>query len=65
MKVKRPAAFGALALEESEAWGAYLEVTSEIELPRYLEVEPWAWSRLNQKLSAIQARRRILEDSGA
>ncbi|MDX6515101.1 MAG: hypothetical protein QOH73_767, partial [Gaiellaceae bacterium] len=32
---------------------------------RYGEVEPWAWSRLRQRLRALKARRQRLERQAA
>ena len=47
----------ALAIEEADAWFEYLEATRGQTAVRYGEIEPWAWSRLNQRLRAIKARR--------
>lgn len=64
--MERPGAIGILAVEEYDAWRAYLEATQDQPLARYCEVEPWAWSRLGATLRAIHARRRaIMEDDGA
>lgn len=46
-----------LMIEEADAWFDYLEATRNQSEPRYHEVEPWAWARLNQRLRAIRARR--------
>ena len=35
-----------LLIEEADAWFEYLEVTRGQSALRYVEVEPWAWSRL-------------------
>lgn len=63
---RRPGAVGVLAVEEAAAWREYLDATRGQSPVRYEEVEPWAWKRLMQRLVAIQARRRALEeDDGA
>jgi hypothetical protein len=46
-----------LLIEEADAWFEYLDATSGQTPGRYLEVEPWAWARLAQRLRAIRARR--------
>jgi len=46
-----------LLIEEADAWFEYLETTRDQSPQRYKEIEPWAWSRLNQRLRAIRARR--------
>ena len=46
-----------LLIEEADAWFEYLEATRGQSETRYAELEPWAWSRLNQRLRAIRARR--------
>jgi hypothetical protein len=46
-----------LAIEEADSWFEYLEATRGQTATRYAEIEPWAWSRLNQRLRAIRARR--------
>ena len=46
-----------LQIEEADAWFEYLESTRGQTETRYSEVEPWAWSRLAQRLRAIRARR--------
>ena len=46
-----------LLIEEADAWFEYLESTRGQTDTRYGEVEPWAWSRLAQRLRAIRARR--------
>ena len=64
--VERPGALGMLAIEEQDAWSEYLDATRDQPEVRYEELEPWAWKRLNQRLAAIQARRRALVgDDGA
>lgn len=51
-----------LAIEEADAWFEYLEVTrAEVGSARYLEVECWAWDRLNERLWIVRRRRRSLE----
>ncbi len=46
-----------LLIEEADAWFEYLEATRAQSAVRYVEVEPWAWARLSQRLRAIRARR--------
>lgn len=46
-----------LLIEEADAWFEYLEATRAQSATRYVEVEPWAWARLSQRLRAIRARR--------
>jgi hypothetical protein len=46
-----------LLIEEADAWFEYLEATRGQSVPRYKEVEPWAWARLSQRLRAIKTRR--------
>jgi len=49
-----------LLIEEADAWFEYLEATRGQSYARYGEVEPWAWSRLAQRLRALRARRKRL-----
>jgi hypothetical protein len=44
-------------IEEADAWFEYLESTRAQSALRYVEVEPWAWARLSQRLRAIRTRR--------
>jgi hypothetical protein len=46
-----------LLIEEADAWFEYLDAVRGQSATRYVEVEPWAWSRLSQRLRAIRARR--------
>jgi hypothetical protein len=46
-----------LMIEEADAWFEYLESTRAQSALRYVEVEPWAWARLSQRLRAIRTRR--------
>jgi hypothetical protein len=46
-----------LLIEEADAWFEYLDATRGQSATRYVEVEPWAWARLAQRLRAIGARR--------
>ena len=39
-----------LLIEEADAWFEYLETTRGQSAVRYVEVEPWAWARLAQRL---------------
>ena len=50
-------AFELLLIEEADAWFEYLEAIRGQSAVRYLEVEPWAWARLAQRLRAIRTRR--------
>ena len=50
-------AFELLLMEEADAWFEYLEAIRGQSAVRYLEVEPWAWARLSQRLRAIRTRR--------
>src|SRR3954452_9184086 len=54
-----------LMIEEADAWFEYLEATRGQGEARYAEVEPWAWSRLRQRLRALRARRARLERQAA
>jgi hypothetical protein len=54
-----------LQIEEADAWFEYLEATRGQSPARYAEVEPWAWSRLAQRLRAIRARRSRLRPVAA
>ena len=54
-----------LMIDEADAWFEYLEATRGQMAIRYLEIEPWAWSRLNQRLRAVKARRARLRASAA
>ena len=40
-----------LLIEEADAWFEYLEATRGQSPARYRELEPWAWSRLSQRLA--------------
>jgi hypothetical protein len=61
---KRPAE-EVLRAEEIRAWGEYLEATRGQTPGRYFEIEPWAWSRLSQRLRTIRARRARLRPAAA
>ena len=50
-------AYELLLIEEADAWFEYLEATRGQSVMRYVEVEPWAWARLAQRLRAIRTRR--------
>jgi hypothetical protein len=59
-------AHDALAIEEADAWFEYLEaVRAHVESGRYDEVEPWAWSRLRQRLAAVESDRARLSPAAA
>jgi hypothetical protein len=54
-----------LLMEEADAWFEYLDSVRGQSTARYLEVEPWAWARLAQRLRAIRARRAKLAPAEA
>jgi hypothetical protein len=54
-----------LLIEEADAWFEYLAATRSQSPTRYLEIEPWAWARLAQRLRAIRARRARLRPARA
>lgn len=54
-----------LLIEEADAWFEYLAATRGQTPVRYLEVEPWAWARLSQRLRAIRTRRTKLRPAAA
>jgi hypothetical protein len=54
-----------LEIEQADAWFEYLESTRSQSSPRYREIEPWAWARLNQRLRALNARRAKLRPASA
>lgn len=56
-------AFELLLMEEADAWFEYLDATRGQSAVRYVEVEPWAWARLSQRLRAVRARRARLRPS--
>lgn len=43
--------------EAQKAWAEYLANTQGVEHMRYLEIEPWAWARLKQKLKVATANK--------
>jgi len=54
-----------LLIEESDAWFEYLEATRAQSALRYVEIEPWAWARLRQRLRAIKTQRAKLQPAHA
>jgi hypothetical protein len=54
-----------LLIEEADAWFEYLAATRAQTAARYLEVEPWAWARLSQRLRAIRTRRTKIRPAAA
>ena len=54
-----------LQIEEADAWFEYLDTIRGQSAVRYVEVEPWAWARLNQRLRAIRTRRAKLRPAAA
>jgi len=54
-----------LLIEEADAWFECLAATRNQTAVRYLEVEPWAWARLSQRLRAIRTRLAKLRPAAA
>ena len=54
-----------LLIEEADAWFEYLAATRGQSAVRYLELEPWAWARLSQRLRVINTRRAKLRPAAA
>ncbi len=54
-----------LVIEEADAWFEYLSATRGQSAVRYLELEPWAWARLTQRLRVINTRRTKLRPAAA
>jgi hypothetical protein len=54
-----------LLIEEADARFEYGEAIRGQTETRYLEIEPWAWARLQQRLRAIKARRAKLRPAAA
>jgi hypothetical protein len=54
-----------LLIEEADAWFEYLVTTRTQSPARYLEIEPWAWARLSQRLRAIRTRQTKLRPAAA
>ena len=54
-----------LQIEEADAWFEYLEATRGQTEVRYQEIEPWAWSRLTQRVRVIRTRRERLSPAAA
>jgi hypothetical protein len=54
-----------LLIEEADAWFEYLDSIRDQSSGRYVEIEPWAWARLAQRLRAIRARRARLRPAAA
>jgi hypothetical protein len=50
-----------LLIEEADAWFEYADTTKVERGSRYAEIEPWAWSRLQQRLRTLRTRRGRLE----
>ena len=46
-----------LLIEEADAWFEYADATKDQKGAGYAEIEPWAWSRLQQRLRAVRVRR--------
>ena len=46
-----------LLIEEADAWFEYADATKTETGSRYAEIEPWAWSRLQQRLRIVRTRR--------
>jgi hypothetical protein len=58
-------AYELLLIEEADAWFEYLEATRGQTEVRYQEIEPWAWSRLTQRVRVIHTRRARLRPAAA
>ena len=54
-----------LLIEEADAWFEYLEAIRGQSAHRYVEVEPWAWARLRQRLRAVNTKRTKLRPAAA
>ncbi|MEI8105267.1 MAG: hypothetical protein WCH31_05420 [Actinomycetes bacterium] len=50
-----------LLIEEADAWFEYADATKGQTGTRYAEIEPWAWSRLQQRVRTVRARRARIE----
>ncbi|HWE80981.1 MAG TPA: hypothetical protein VG265_04990 [Gaiellaceae bacterium] len=48
-------------IEEADAWFEYADATKVERGTRYAELEPWAWSRLQQRLRLVRSSRARLE----
>lgn len=64
-RMERMEAEELLLIEEADAWFEYGEAIRGQTESRYLEIEPWAWARLQQRLRAIKARRAKLRPAAA
>ena len=58
-------AYELLLIEEADAWFEYLEATRGQTEVRYQEIEPWAWSRLEQSVRVIRTWRERLSPAVA
>jgi hypothetical protein len=58
-------AYELLLIEEADAWFEYLEATRGQTETRYQEIEPWAWSRLMQRVRVVRTRRARLRPAAA
>ncbi len=63
--MERTGAEELLLIEGADAWFEYGEAIRGQTESRYLEIEPWAWARLQQRLRAIRARRAKLRPAAA
>lgn len=57
MNSKRSATRETLREAERDAWFEYLSILLGEQEPRYSEIEPWAWRRLQRRLSSLRRRR--------
>ncbi len=64
-RMERTEAEELLLIEEADAWFEYGEAIRGQTEGRYLEIEPWAWARLQQRLRAIKARSAKLRPAAA
>jgi hypothetical protein len=46
-----------LLIEEADAWFEYADATKDQRGSGYVEIEPWAWARLQQRLRLVRSRR--------
>lgn len=53
---EREAAARLVLLEAGAAWFEYLQHTRDLAGPRYVEVEMWAWIRLQARLEELARR---------
>jgi hypothetical protein len=52
-----------LLIEEADAWFEYADATKDQSGSDYVEIEPWAWARLQQRLRVVRSRRSRLSSA--